>query len=71
MARPTVRMKDDLLEQVDSRLTYGDSRSEYFREALKLKMAIDDELDELSTDMTDQERREFAIKAVREAVEEE
>ena len=70
MARPTVRMEDELLEQIDSRLTYGDSRSEYFREALKLKMAVDDELNEIDPEMTAKERREFVIEAVREAADE-
>jgi metal-responsive CopG/Arc/MetJ family transcriptional regulator len=64
-------MDDELLEQVDERLTYGDSRSEFFREALKLKLSIDEELEELDRDMGEAERREFAIEAVRSAVKKE
>lgn len=69
MARPTLRMDDELLEEIDSRLTYGDSRSEFFREAVKLKMAVDDEMEGLDQEITGESYREFVSEAVREAVE--
>ena len=64
MARPTFRMDDELIEEVDSRLTYGDSRSEWVRDAIRLKLAIVNEMDE---DMTEEQRKEFVVEAIRSA----
>jgi len=64
MARPTFRMDDDLIEEIDSRLVYGDSRSEWVRDAIRLKLAIADEIDQ---DMSEEERREFVVEAIRKA----
>lgn len=57
-------MDDDLIEEIDSRLVYGDSRSEWVRDAIRLKLAIADEIDQ---DMSEEERREFVVEAIRKA----
>lgn len=35
---PTVPMSDDMLESIDSRLEYGDSRAEWIREAIRQRL---------------------------------
>jgi metal-responsive CopG/Arc/MetJ family transcriptional regulator len=64
-------MSEELLGEVNSQLEYGDNRSEWVRDAIKMKLAVLEEVDDLDEDMTDEERREFVVKAVRAAVEEE
>ncbi|QIO21356.1 hypothetical protein [Haloarcula sp. JP-L23] len=71
MARPSFSVDDELLERVDSRLTYGDNRSAWLRDAIELKLGIVEELDEAEIELTDEERREFVVEAVREAIENE
>lgn len=61
-------MSEELLEQIDEGLKYGDSRSQWVRDAIEMKLEILEELDDLERDMSDQERREFVLEAVREAV---
>lgn len=68
MAQPSFSMEQELLDELDSTLTYGDSRSEWVRDAIKLKLEVLEALDERDEDMTEEERREFVVKAVHEAV---
>jgi len=69
MVQPSFSMEQELLDQLDSTLSYGDSRSGWVRDAIKMKLAVLEEVEEIDEDMTDEERREFVIEAVREAVE--
>jgi len=64
-------MDQDLLDELDSTLEYGDSRSGWVRDAIRMKLAVLEEIDELDEKMTDEERRQFVVEAVREAVDEE
>jgi len=64
-------MDQDLLDRLDSTLEYGDSRSGWVRDAIRMKLAVLEEIDELDEEMTDEERREFVVEAVREAVDNE
>lgn len=41
----TFRMSDELDQKVESQLDYGDSKSEYIREAVELRLHLEDELD--------------------------
>lgn len=62
---------DDVLSRVDDRLDYGDSRSDWIREAMKLRLAVDEALD--GTDLSfgnDRERRAFVRQAVLDAARE-
>jgi len=57
-------MSEDLIEEIDSRLEYGDSRSEFVRNAIELQLAV---LDEIDDDLTEEERRELVVEAIRQA----
>lgn len=70
MARPTVSMPDELEEQIEMQLSYGDSKSEWIRHAIQLRMHVDPILDELYESYQNEERVEFVEKAVREKVNE-
>lgn len=63
MVTPSFNMEEDLLEQIDKHLEYGDSRSGWVRDAIILKLEI---IEKLNGDMTDEERRNLVKKAVRE-----
>ncbi len=39
----TFRMSDELDQKVESQLDYGDSKSEYIREAVELRLHLEDE----------------------------
>jgi len=64
MPEPTFYMSEDLIEEIDSRLEYGDSRSEFVRNAIELQLAV---LDEIDDDLSEEERREFVVDAIRQA----
>lgn len=70
MVQPSFSMEQELLDELDSNLNYGDSRSGWVRDAIKMKLAVLEEVDGIDEDMTDEERREFVVEAVREAVDE-
>lgn len=40
---PTVPMSDELLEEIDERLDYGDSRAEWIREACRQRLERENE----------------------------
>ncbi|QCD65578.1 hypothetical protein GBQ70_07980 [Halomicrobium sp. ZPS1] len=71
MVQPSFNMEQELLDELDSTLSYGDSRSGWVRDAIKMKLEVLEEIDELDEEMTDEERREFVVEAVRQAVDEE
>ena len=71
MVQPSFNMEQELLDEVDSTLSYGDSRSGWMRDAIKMKLGVLEEIEKLDEDMTTEERREFVLDAVRTAVEEE
>ena len=59
---------DTVLDRVDDRLDYGDSRSAYARAALELQVAVDDAIEAsgLSFD-SEREKRMFVRQAVLDA----
>ena len=67
MENPTFTMSQELIDEINSQLEYGDNRSAWVRDAIRLKLALLEEIDGLD-DMTDEERREFVIEAVQETV---
>jgi metal-responsive CopG/Arc/MetJ family transcriptional regulator len=64
-------MDDELLDDLDSRLTYGDTRSEYVRNAIRLRIAIGDVFDEEGMDLSPEEEREYVVEAVEAQLEQE
>ena len=71
MARSTISIPDDLNDQIEGDLTYGDSKSEWIRKGIELRFAVQPHLNELY-DLDDWDRKiEFVEAAVKRAVEEE
>lgn len=68
MARATINLDDELNEQIENQLSYGDSKSEWMRHAIQMRMHVDPILDELYESYQREERLELVEKAVREKV---
>lgn len=66
MERTSFSISKDKLDEINSHLEYGDNRSAWVRDAVEMKLEILEILDE---DMTDDERRELVVEAVRDRVE--
>lgn len=71
MANPTVNMPDELEREVESRLSYGDSKSGWMRDAIRLRLEVDPLLDDRFGDHEPEARREFVREAVEEKLERE
>lgn len=69
MPKPSFSMSEELIEQINSELDYGDNRSAWVRDAIELKFEVLEALEESEATMTDKERREFVREAVQRAVE--
>ena len=65
MAQPSFHIPDDLLDKVNEELSYGDSRSEWVREAIRMKLTFLEEI-ETSENLTPEERVEIVREALRE-----
>jgi Arc/MetJ-type ribon-helix-helix transcriptional regulator len=70
MAKPTVNMPDELEREIESELSYGDSKSEWIRHAIQLRQQVDPILDEVRESYQTDERLEIVECAVREKVDE-
>lgn len=68
MARPTVSMPDELEDQIEMQLSYGDSKSEWIRHAIELRMHVDPILDEVYESYQREERLDLVEAAVRKEV---
>ncbi|MCD2199074.1 hypothetical protein LPA44_04065 [Halobacterium sp. KA-4] len=68
MARPSFKLDDEIDRRVESRLSYGDSKSEWLRHAVKLRLQVDPVLDRLYEPSQHEERMEFVERAVIDAV---
>lgn len=68
MATPTVSMPDELERQIESELSYGDSKSEWIRHAIKMRVQVDPILDEVYESYQREERLELVEAAVRKEV---
>lgn len=68
MGTPTVSMPDELEREIESQLSYGDSKSEWIRQAIKIRQDVDPILDELYESYQREERRDFVVAAVRKEV---
>lgn len=62
---------EELIDEVDSHLSYGDSRSGWIRAAIKLRLDVDPLLDDRFGDHEDEARRAFVREAVQEKLERE
>lgn len=71
MAQTSFRLDDEVDMAVESRLSYGDTKSEWLRHAVKLRLHVDPILDDLYDSYQHEERVEFVTAAVYEKVHEE
>ena len=68
MAQPSFHIEDQMLARIDSRLSYGDSRSEWLRHAAQMRLQIDPMLDELFEPEYTEQRIEFVEAAVKKEI---
>jgi len=61
-------MPDELEAQIESELSYGDSKSEWIRQAIKMRQQVDPILDEAYESYQREERLELVEAAVRKEV---
>lgn len=71
MARTTLSLPDEMEQEIESELSYGDSKSEWIRHAIRLRQQVDPQLDELYETYQNEERVEFVEAAVKEKIERE
>ena len=70
MAKTSFQYPDELDDWIVSRLGYNNSKSQYLRYATQTQHEVDEILDELYEPHQYDERREFVVSAVSEAVKE-
>lgn len=70
MAKTSFELDDSLNQWIEERLTYGQSKSSWFRYSVQMTHELDEVLDELYEKHQYEERRRFVRQAVAEKVEE-
>ena len=70
MAKPSFNLDDDIDKWVEDRLVYGQTKSAWYRYAVRTTMECDEVLDELFEKYEYDKRREFVLNAVSEKVKE-
>jgi metal-responsive CopG/Arc/MetJ family transcriptional regulator len=68
MARTSLRLDDELLEEIENNLSYGDSKAEWIRQAIRFRQHVDPILDEVYDNHQREKRLEFVEAAVKEKV---
>ncbi|WP_418283920.1 hypothetical protein [Halorubrum sp. DTA46] len=68
MARATINLSDELDAEIESELSYGDSKSEWIRHAIQMRQHVDPILDEVYESYQREERLELVEAAVRKEV---
>lgn len=68
MGRTSLRLDDELEKQIESELSYGDSKSEWIRHAINMRRQVDPILDEVYESYQREERLELVEAAVRKEV---
>ena len=68
MGKTSLRLDDELEAQIESELSYGDSKSEWIRHAIKMRQHVDPILDEVYESYQREERLELVEAAVRKEV---
>ncbi|MUW13914.1 hypothetical protein GJ633_04000 [Halorubrum sp. CBA1125] len=68
MGRTSLRLDDELEAQIESELSYGDSKSEWIRHAIKMRQHVDPILDEVLESYQRDQRLELVEAAVRKEV---
>ena len=68
MGKTSLRLDDELEEQIVSELSYGDSKSEWIRHAIQMRQHVDPILDEVYESYQREERLQLVEAAVRKEV---
>lgn len=68
MAKTSISMPDELEAQIESDLSYGDSKSEWIRHAIQMRQHVDPILDEMYESYQREERLHLVEAAVRKEV---
>lgn len=61
-------MDQSLIDEINSQLDYGENRSAWVRDAIRLKLELINNFEEVET-MDGEERRQFVLTAVRDSLE--
>lgn len=70
MAKTSLSLPDEMNEEIENELSYGDNKSEWIRHAIKMRQHVDPILDEVYESYQREERLELVEAAVREKVDE-
>jgi Arc/MetJ-type ribon-helix-helix transcriptional regulator len=68
MGQTSLRLPDELEEEIEQELSYGDSKSEWIREAIRIRQQVDPILDEMYESYQREERVDLMTAAVRKEV---
>jgi len=69
MANTSVNLPDEMDERIESDLSWGDSKSEWIRNSIRIRLDVDDLLQQHDVSMTDDEKVDFVESAVRDKLE--
>jgi len=68
MANTSLRLPDELDAEIESQLSYGDSKAEWIREAIRIRQQIDPIVDEMYESHQREERIDLITAAVKKEV---
>jgi len=68
MAQTSFRLEDEVDARIESNLSYGDSKADWLRAAVRMRLQVDPVLDRLYDSYQHEERMEFVERAVIDAV---
>jgi metal-responsive CopG/Arc/MetJ family transcriptional regulator len=70
MAKTSISLPDEMNEEIEMELSYGDNKSEWIRHAIRLRQHVDPILDEAYESYQREKRLQLVEVAVREKVDE-
>ncbi len=68
MARTSLSLPDELNQEIENELSYGDSKSQWIRHAIRMRQQVDPILDEVYESYQREERIDLVVHAVRREV---
>lgn len=68
MGQTSLRLSDEVEHEIESELSYGDSKSEWIRHAIEIRRQVDPILDEAYESYQREERIDLIVAAVRKEV---
>lgn len=70
MAKTSISLPDEMNEEIEMELSYGDNKSEWIRHSIRLRQHVDPILDEVYESYQREKRLQLVEAAVREKVDE-